>query len=186
MLELETLQLLLSWEWVGEAWDHHISTNPHNQLMACSVKVGVTKSRALNMKQVKWIPASPKTDSKCKPNNSEIQQPIRQVIQTVHEDLDLFFLRSRSDHSVSIHCSMLKDQLKQKKSLFYFLASVQTGTQSFSHKHVWGSKYFTFFANERQSFEQLFFSKTFLVRHASCHITVRLAHQSGKKQTLTM
>lgn len=39
----------LSWEWVGEAWVHHISSNPHNQLMAWLVKTGVTKSRGLSV-----------------------------------------------------------------------------------------------------------------------------------------
>ena len=80
-------------EWVGEAWDHHISTNPHNQLMACSVRVGVTKPRA---RQVKWLPAAWKTDSKYKQNNSEIQQPICQFRQ----DLSLLFLAFFSNPSV--------------------------------------------------------------------------------------
>lgn len=39
----------LSWEWVGEAWVYHISSNPHNQLMARLVKTGVTKSRGLSV-----------------------------------------------------------------------------------------------------------------------------------------
>lgn len=55
----ESLQLLLRGERVGEARDHNISTNPHNQLMACSVKMGVTKSRAVDMLQVKRLSAFP-------------------------------------------------------------------------------------------------------------------------------
>lgn len=60
----ESLQLLLRAEHVGEARDHNISTNPHNQLMVCSVKMGVTKSRAVDMLQVKRLSSFQTTDGK--------------------------------------------------------------------------------------------------------------------------
>lgn len=129
---------------MGEAWDHHIYTNPRNQLMACSVKIGVIKSRAFNMEQVNCLPAAQKTDSKRKPNKSEIHQTICQVIQTVHEDLDLLYLRSFSNPSVAILCYMLKDQLRVR-------VSAKTLQRRFSHKYLLGTKYFTFLADAHAS-----------------------------------